>query len=453
MPAWYGRATTARGLLRLRSALLTRVRSAARRGARPVRVGLARLAARTVREVLRCYVRAAPATGADRGAEPSVTILLGSAWGMGGTIRAVLNVAGYLARRHEVEILSLVRRRDAPFFKFPPGVKVTALDDQRPNATPRGLRVVRNAFRSRSSALMPPAWRPFPVCSLWTDVRLASALRGRSGVLIGTHPCLNLVAADLSPPGQITIGQEHMHLHAHPESVRRAIARGYPRLDALVTLTDPDAREFTVFLPAPPKIAVIPNSARKLGGKQASLSGTTILAAGRLTPQKGFDLLIPAFARVAAEHPDWRLRICGGGHERNALQRLIDEHGLADVATLTGPVRRLGKQMQGASLFVLSSRFEGFPLILLEAMSKGLPVVSFDCPTGPREVIDDHRNGILVPAGDIDALATGILEVIADDDLRHRLGAAATLTANEYRIEAIGPKWEQLFDELTSAPQ
>jgi glycosyltransferase involved in cell wall biosynthesis len=81
-------------------------------------------------------------------------------------------------------------------------------------------------------------------------------------------------------------------------------------------------------------------------------------------------------------------------------------------------------------------------------MSKGLPVVSFDCPTGPRDVIDDHRNGILIPACDIDALASGMLELVADKELRHRLGAAASLTANDYTIDAIGPKWEHLVDEL-----
>jgi glycosyltransferase involved in cell wall biosynthesis len=420
----------------------------AQRGARSLRLRLARLVVRVLRTALRRYVRAGLGTGAARGADVPVTILLGSAWGMGGTIRAALNLAEYLAQHHDVEILSVMRRRNAPFFQLPPGVKVSALDDQRLNSTPRRFRLVRKALRSRSSVLMPPGWRPFRACSLWTDVRLARELRRRSGVLIGTHPCLNLVAADLSPPGQITIGLEQMHLQAHHESVRQAMARGYPRLDALVVLTDQDAREYAEHLPAPPQLEVIPNTARRMEGKQAPLSGTTVLAAGRLTPQKGFDLLIHAFARVAAKDPDWRLRICGGGSERQDLQRLVDEHGLADVVTLPGPVKRLGEEMERASIFVLSSRFEGFPLILVEAMSKGLPVVSFDCPTGPRDVIDDHRNGILVPAGDIDALASGMLELVADDKLRHQLGAAAALTANSYTIDALGPKWEHLFDEL-----
>jgi glycosyltransferase involved in cell wall biosynthesis len=265
---------------------------------------------------------------------------------------------------------------------------------------------------------------------------------------MGTRPCLNLVVADLSLPGVVAIGQEHMHLQAHRASVKRAMARQYPRLDGLVVLTNEDAQAWRAFVPGSISVSVIPNAVRKLDGDRAPLNGTTILAAGRLTPQKGFDLLIHAFARVAATHPEWQLRIFGGGSHKHDLQRLIDEQGLAGVVSLPGAAKRLGEHMRQASLFVLSSRFEGFPLTLLEAMSVGLPVVSFDCPTGPRDVIDDHRNGILVPAGDIEALASGMLDLIADAELRRRLGAAAALTAGEYTLEAIGPRWEQLFDEL-----
>jgi glycosyltransferase involved in cell wall biosynthesis len=222
-------------------------------------------------------------------------------------------------------------------------------------------------------------------------------------------------------------------------------------LDALVVLTEGDAREYARLVPGLARLAVIPNSVRRLEGGRASLSGTTILAAGRLTPQKGFDLLIRAFARLAGAYPEWRLRICGGGPQREVLERLIDEHGLGDIVSLPGRVKRLGEEMARASMFVLSSRFEGFPLILVEAMSKALPVVSFDCPTGPRDVIDDRRDGILVPREDVDALAGAMRELIADPELRRRLGAEAARTAADYTIEALGPRWDDLFDELTGA--
>jgi glycosyltransferase involved in cell wall biosynthesis len=351
-----------------------------------------------------------------------------------------------------VEILSLVRGRKSPFFEFAPGVEVTALDDQRPGATPRGLRLLRRLLRSRSSVLMHPSDRLFRASSMWTDVRLARALRRRSGFLIGTRPGWNLIAADLSPPGLITIGQEHMHLGRHGQRLRHAIDRRYSGLDALVTLTERDLRDYASMLQGP-RLASIPNSFRQMGGEKARLDENTVLAAGRLRRQKGFDLLIRAFGRVAEAHPDWRLRICGRGRLREDLQRLVEEEGLSDVVTLANRSKELGREMERASLFVLSSRFEGFPLILLEAMSKGLPVVSFDCPTGPGEVIENRRNGILVPDGDVGALAAGMCELIEDAALRPRLAAAAVETASNYSIDAIGAQWDALLEELRREPR
>ena len=121
--------------------------------------------------------------------------------------------------------------------------------------------------------------------------------------------------------------------------------------------------------------------------------------------------------------------------------------------TIEGPAEDIGADMAEASVFVLSSRFEGFPLILLEAMSKGMGIVSFDCPTGPADIVDDHRNGLLVPAEDVEGLARAIREIVEDEELRRRMAAAAVETAQEYTIEAIGPLWEELFAELSRGPE
>ena len=366
---------------------------------------------------------------------------------MGGTIRAVLDLAGQLAGDYDVKVVSVMRRREEPFFAFPDGVTVVALDDQRLQLSARHRTVIRR-LRRRPSVLMRPEWRPFDACSLWTDVQLARALRRRRGVLIGTHPSLNLLAAVLNGPGWVSVGQEHMHFRAHHRSVRRAMKRLYSRLDALVVLTARDAREYAERVPTPPRIAVIPNGVSATGGASASVSGTTILAAGRLTRQKGFDQLIDAFALVAAQRPQWRLRICGHGRQRERLEARIGQRNLRSVVELPGAVQDLDQEMRRAAIFVLSSRFEGFPLILLEAMSTGLPVVSFDCPTGPADLIDDRRNGLLVPAGDVETLAAAIIELTADPDLRGRLGAAAARTAAAYTVPAVGREWRELLQEL-----
>jgi glycosyltransferase involved in cell wall biosynthesis len=187
-----------------------------------------------------------------------------------------------------------------------------------------------------------------------------------------------------------------------------------------------------------------------MDGPKADLAEKTVLAAGRFAYQKGFDLLLPAWAQIAADHPDWRLRLCGSGNLKKPLRAQIKELGLTDSVSFEGPAD-MAKAMADASIFALSSRFEGFPLILLEAMSKGMAVVSFDCPTGPGEIIDDHRNGLLVPALDVDGFAAALRELIEDEDLRRTCGAAAVATADAYTMEAIGPRWDALLDELWRA--
>ena len=410
-----------------------------------------RLGTAAVRRSLARYASAPPSADQTAGSDRRVTILLFSAWGMGGTIMTTMSLARYLAeQRYEVEIISVMRSRDEPFFgEFPPGVKVTALDDKRADlARPPLFALTRRVLRACPSVLVHPSERWAPWFSLWTDIRLVRKLRGRAGFLIATRPGLNLIAAQLSPPGMITIGEEHMHLRHHARPLRKSMRRLYPRLDAFAVLTEGTLREYEQKLDGDLKLALIPNSVRDLGGEPADVESKTVLAAGRLVAQKGFDYLIPAFAQVAATHPDWRLKICGRGKLRARLEGMIADYGLEEVVELAPPAEDMGRELESASIFALSSRFEGFPLMLLEAMSKGMAVVSFDCPTGPADLIDHGRNGLLAAPRDADAFARALLEMVEDEDLRRRCAAAAIETARGYRMESVGPLWDRFLDDL-----
>jgi glycosyltransferase involved in cell wall biosynthesis len=405
---------------------------------------------RVIRSGLVRYARAQPRPAEDPGRK--VFILLVSAWGMGGTIRAAINLAGYLADHHDVEIISTYRRREHPYFPVDPRVKMTALEDQRPGAIPRRVQPLYRLLRRFSSAVYHPADFRTHNHNLWTDVQLIRRLRRQTGIAIASRPAHNLMIAQLAGPGLITVGLEQMNLGSHSKTLRKAMVRRYRGLDALAVLTEQDRREYTAAMDggAPPMWR-IPNTVRDIEPPQADMSARRILAAGRYTPQKGFDYLIHAFAPVAAAHPDWELVIYGNGVARARLQARIDDLEIGDRATLAGPTEDLAGEMTKASVYVLSSRYEGFPLVLIEAMAKGMAVVAFDCPTGPADIVDDHRNGLLVPPKDVEGLTAAIMEMVEDEELRRRCAAAAVETARDYTMAAIGPKWDEMLQALVQA--
>jgi glycosyltransferase involved in cell wall biosynthesis len=270
------------------------------------------------------------------------------------------------------------------------------------------------------------------------------------GILVTTRPALNLISARRTPKSVVRIAQEHMNLATHPDSVRREIARHYGRLDAVAVLTPTDRKDYQALLPGIPVVR-IPNAIHTLDQKPSTQDSRLVIAAGRLVSQKGFDLLIPAFGQVVHRHPDWRLRIYGTGPKKAKLRALIKEHRLDDNITLMGRSNRLDEELARSSLYVLSSRFEGLPMVMIEAMSHALPVVAFDCPTGPHDVITDEVDGLLVPPRDGDALASAINRLIADRELRLRMGLAAVRTARDYAPDTVTPMWEKLFAELLRA--
>lgn len=374
-----------------------------------------------------------------------VRILLLHANGMGGTIRTVFNLAGHLAREHDVEIVSVVKEAEQPFFTVPPGVRVRFLDDRT-----LGWKGLLSRFPSK---LIPKEESAHHRFTLRSDLKLIRYIRSRRrGVLITTRPGLNLLAARFAAPDILTIGQEHANLASHDPALRKQIVRRYGRLDALVTLTAKDLVTYEKALKTRPGILTrIPNAVTRLNGEVSQLDTPMVVAVGRYVRVKGYDLLIRAWAHVAARHPGWTLRIFGGGPREEKLREMIEQRGLTGKVQLMGPVADVGTELSKASIYVLSSRHEGMPMVILEAMSKGLPVVSYDCPTGPAELITHGHDGLLVKPEKIHAMADAICLLIEDEEQRRKLGSHAQDTAAEYDLEVVGAKWQELLADLVAA--
>ena len=214
--------------------------------------------------------------------------------------------------------------------------------------------------------------------------------------------------------------------------------------DAIVTLTKADAKNWNKN-----KTIVIPNVVAPKVSKISTHTHKTVIAAGRLVYQKGFDQLIDVWKIVNESKKDWTLKIFGEGRLHHNLQRRIKSYNLENYIKIMPPINNIEQELLKSSIYTLSSRYEGYALVLVEAMQCGVPCVAFNCPYGPAEIIEDGKNSILVQNGNIKQLANAILKLIEDEELRKKMSQAAIEKAKEYLPEKVMPKWTKLFNELT----
>lgn len=220
------------------------------------------------------------------------------------------------------------------------------------------------------------------------------------------------------------------------------------RFDKFVVLTNED-RGYWGNLP---NICVIPNAAMFVAERYANMSAKRVIAVGRLDYQKGFDRLINAWEIVhkSGKYNGWRLDIFGQGEWKDMLQGMIDDRKLNDCTSINKPTKNIGEEYADSAMLVMSSNYEGFPMVMIEAMACGLPVVAFDFKCGPKDIISDGENGLIIQNGDIMALAEGMMKLMGNTQDRKRMSQNARKIVDTYSERVVMDKWIGLFNNLTA---
>lgn len=380
-----------------------------------------------------------------------IAFLLHNAYAIGGTVRTTLNLAAALVDRggHEVEIVSMSRHRADPRFAVDPRITLVPLVDTRADSEDTRLAAYGSPARD-----FPAAEKRHKQYTLLHDQRARQYLEQHcdADVVIGTRPGINVYLSLWGPKRALRIAQEHLRHDAHSKKLRTVLRRHYRALDAVVTMTEADARVYREKMPLPGvAVRCVPNIVPAVPVPASDGTSKVIAAAGRLAPGKRYDLLLEAFAEVAEWAPGWELRIYGAGGEEQRLRELVAALGLGGRARLMGAVAPIEPEFARASLVVSASDAESFGMTLVEAMRCGVPVVSTDAPLGPAEIITDGVDGRLVPVGNARALAGAMLDLIGDEAGRKEMSAAALESAHRYDPEPVVARYDTLFEDLRAS--
>lgn len=372
-----------------------------------------------------------------------VFLLVTSPDARGGIARATATLANSLSQTHRVEMIALRRRSGEPRYWLDPNVSVSCVLDgatpaersleHLPSETPGGDRT--GAYSALVDRVLP---------------RFLGALP--PGIIISTRAVFHLEIARHAPPHCITIAQDHVNLQfREAKSSLEPVAQAIGHLDAYVVLTEADAESYRRRFPeAANRLHVIRNPAPWPVLASPPKRRQIIVAVGKLGGRKGFDRLIDAYRPLAKRRPDWELHIYGGGPKNEQLSRLIAKGNLGDVVFLKGQSDRIEQVLEEASIFALTSRYEGLPMVLIEAMTKGLPIVSVDCPHGPAEIVVDDVTGRLVPNDDLEAFSNALLDLMDHPETRARMSEQTLRHAEQYQPHRITRAWLDLFDTLTA---
>lgn len=358
--------------------------------------------------------------------------------------RIVMAKASWLAENgHKVIIVTTEQNGRADFYRLHKNIKRIDLDILYSNTN--GMNPLKKAFKRSNRIRLHKKLLSKVVTTEKPDIIISTF-----GNEIGIVPQLNYKCPKIA---EIHFSRWY-RLQLNRKGIWSAIdkyltykdKKVLSKYDKFIALTKEDALNWK----DQKNLIVIPNFISPHTFTHAQLENKRMIAVGRLSFQKGYDMMIDAWKIVAKKYPDWRLNIFGSGELKDKITQQIKKNDLEEQVKIHNPTFDIINEYVNSSALLLSSRYEGLPMVLLEAMSVGLPCIAFTCQCGPKDVIQNNENGILVEEGNIDSFANAIISLIEDNNLRKRLGQQAYKDSKQYTVSDIMPKWEQLFKELTS---
>lgn len=361
----------------------------------------------------------------------------------GGMERVLANKANWLVQNgYEVVIVTTDQRNEQPFFPL----------DNRIICYDLGIGYEENNGKSFINKLV-----YYPIKQYKHRKRLEALLHKIKPDITISMMCNDVSILPCIKDGSKKILEIHFSKFKRLQYARRGlwrIADIYRNLqeeklvrqfDRFVVLTEEDRGYWGDLC----NMQVIPNARTYTFEKPATLTNKVVMAVGRYDYQKGFDRLIDAWAIVCSKFVDWKLEIIGDGNLRSDMLKQIESKGLNEQIILKRiPANEMKEAYMNASIFVLSSRYEGLPMVLLEAQAAGLPIVSFACKCGPKDVVKDGIDGYLVEEGDVNALASRLISLMDDEITRKKMGFVAFSRSDRYAEESVMAKWVDLFDKV-----
>ena len=370
-----------------------------------------------------------------------------STYNPGGMERVLLNKVTYLSAlpEWEVSVVTTDQHQRPSFYPFPEKVRMTDLEINYSDDNDKGIwKKITSYLRKRKEH---------------KRKLTALLLKEKPDIVVSLYPSESSFIPDIKD-GSKKVLELHFNKFFRIQYGRKGIIglidrwrtrqdeRIVRRFDKFVVLTNEDKGYWGGL----PNIEVIPNAAIHVSKNYSEVKNKRVIAVGRLDYQKGFDRLIQAWKLVqyTGQFTDWKLDIFGQGEWREMLQQMIDEQGLQNTAKINPPTNAILNEYVHSSLLVMSSNYEGFGMVLVEAMSCGVPVISFDCKCGPKDIIQTGINGLLVPNGDIQALADAMMKVMEDEAYRKMLSQNARKVVDTYSEQAVMSQWIRLFTSITA---